>query len=153
MQRFFPFQIPVASCLLGGCSYYGSNTYLVPSDADKVLRCSQAEVSVGSIMTAQEKKAYAIAGIPYFPGILPSSPPPQLGHLTVSLRNIPSYTKCTTGELSLTDGISQTGRFPINVVQSKPVEGSQAISLSCDTNSVSRWRRTDRTPSISGKTL
>jgi hypothetical protein len=132
MQRLLGFYILVTSWLLGGCSYYGTNTYLVPSDADKILHCSPAEVSVGSIMTAQDKKAYAIAGIPYFPAILPSSPPTQLGHLTISLRNIPSSTKCTTGDLSLTDGVSQTGRFPMDVFQSKPVEGSQGISLSCD---------------------
>jgi hypothetical protein len=132
MQRLVALYIMITSCLLGGCSYYGTNTYLVPSDADKVLRCSEAEVTVGSIMTAQEKKAYAIADIPFFPAILPSSPPTQLGHLTISLRNIPSYTKCTTSDLSLTDGVSQTARFPMDVLQSRPVEGSQGNFLSCD---------------------
>jgi hypothetical protein len=86
---------------------------------------------VGRIMTAQDIKGYAVAGIPYFPAIVPSTPP-HLGRLSISLRNAPSSTKCTSSDLYLTDGVSQTRRFPIDVWQSMPVEGGQGNFLSCN---------------------
>jgi len=117
--------------VLAGCSYYGTNTFLVPADKDRNIECSNMKLEVGGILTAQEKKAHAFAGIPYFPEII-NSTPIELGELPIWYQNIPDDNICTTDDLILKSNISQIAILPIGIWKSKLVEKNGMKYLGCN---------------------
>ena len=116
--------------LLSGCSYYGTNTFLAPSEKDRKIECSNVVISVGGILTAQDKIAHAFVGIPYFPAILGSSPR-ELGELIIYFQNIPDGNLCSTTDLYLTSNQSQSVIIPVGVWKSKLGEIDGEKNLGC----------------------
>jgi hypothetical protein len=115
--------------LLSGCSYYGTNTFLVPKN--NTVICSDVRIEVGSILTAQKKRAYAFAGIPYFPALFPSTPA-ETGELQLWFQNIPKNDICTTEDLILKDIVSQVEYLPLGTWKSRLVEKDGINYLGCN---------------------
>ena len=128
--------IALIALLLCGCSYYGSDTFLVPDAGNRSLTCNNMRILIqGGIRIDQTKVVYAFAGLPYFPAI-PGFPPPQLGNLNVRYSNIRdlSVDICTVHDLTLHDGRTSSVLAPISVWKSALVEKNGAFHLGCEYN-------------------
>lgn len=117
------------SLLLTGCAYYGTNTFLVPSPEDKYVMCSNIKIRVDGILTAQNNKVFAFAGIPFFPAMTTS---PEIGELHVWYENIPDGNVCTTTDLYLKDNITESMHLPNDIWKSRLVEKDGIKYLGCN---------------------
>ena len=114
--------------LITGCSYYGTNTFLVPSLEDKYVMCSKIKIRIERILIAQNNKVFAFAGIPFFPSVTTSH---QIGELHVWYENIPDGNICATTDLYLKDRITESIHLPKDIWKSKLVEKDYVKYLGC----------------------
>jgi hypothetical protein len=113
-----------------GCSYYGTNTLLIPADKVGKIECSGAQILVGAILTAQDKTSHAFAGIPYFPAVF-NSAPAELGNLRIFYLNVPNDDICTLSDLVLKSDISEIAIHPLIIRKTKLVEKNGVKNMNC----------------------
>jgi hypothetical protein len=129
MENKFKHVIAFGVLLLAGCSYYGTDTFLVPQNNEAVV-CSEMRVEISPILTTQNKRMYAFAGIPYFPALFPSTPP-EIGDLYLWFQNISHENICTTQDLILKAMDSKEEYSPLATWRSKLVEKDGIKYLGC----------------------
>lgn len=124
--------LALAICFtLAGCSYYGTNTFLVPTAKDRIIKCSEIQIEILGVLTDQDKKANAFAGIPYSPSLIKSNPP-GFGELNVRYSNLPDGNICTPEDLLLIDIVNNQIISPAEVLKSKLVNQGGMKYLGCN---------------------
>lgn len=118
---------------LSGCSYYGTDTYLVRTDSAN-FACADVTLKFNPILLARDKTAHAFAGIPYFPAIGKSAPGwgrelrVDFTNLkTAQFRNLGRTQVCDPSDLWLR-AEPGAGRIPVGKVwASPPIRSSDGI--------------------------
>lgn len=122
------YMVMLAVFLFGGCAYYGTDTFLVQSSEDKYVMCSGIKIRVDGMLSAQNNKVFAFAGIPLFPSVTTSH---HIGELHVWYENIPDGDICTTTDLYLKDMITESIHLPNDIWKSKIVEKDGVKYMGC----------------------